>query len=89
MSTHEIFLLILLTSVAGMFVGSTLAYYDAYGLRHPLLPSNQTLPLPCNPKYPDPLNCGIQPWMKIPCENLNGAPGLCCNITSWAPNDCD
>ena len=37
MSAFEISLFITLTSVAGMFIGSTLTYYDVSGL-----PENQT-----------------------------------------------
>lgn len=38
--------------------------------------TNKTLPAPCNPKYPDPLNCGTPPWMKhMQCD---GSPEQCC-----------
>jgi len=47
MSAFEISLFITLTSVAGMFIGSTLAYYDVSGLRE-----NQTkMPL-CTKECP-------------------------------------
>ena len=47
MSAFEISLFITLTSVAGMFIGSTLAYYDVSGL-----PENQTkMPL-CTKECP-------------------------------------
>jgi len=47
MSAYEISLFITLTSVAGMFIGSTLTYYDVSGL-----PENQTkMPL-CTKECP-------------------------------------
>jgi hypothetical protein len=47
MSSFEIPLIIILTSVAGLFIGSTLAYYDVSGL-----PENQTkMPL-CTKECP-------------------------------------
>ena len=66
MSAFEISLFITLTSVAGMFIGSTLAYYNVSGL-----PENQTkMPL-CTKECPieadmPPLQVVFSPVMNSP-----------------------
>ena len=61
MSAFEISLFITLTSVAGMFIGSTLTYYDVSGL-----PENQTkMPL-CTKAEMPPLQVVFIPVMNSP-----------------------
>ena len=66
MSAFEISLFITLTSVAGMFIGSTLAYFDVSGL-----PENQTKTPLCTKECPTesdmpPLQVVFTPGWKCP-----------------------